>query len=151
MENGEFRKGVGAIILNKNNEILAFNRADFSENWQGIEGGVQEGETTLEALYRELFEETNIPRDSVSIVKKTEKPVKYLFPSGVSFGGYVGQEKEFFLIKIIDDFDDFRYDNVKDEVEFSGCKVMKVEELWEKVPTFKKDIYGSVLREFGLM
>ena len=37
-----------------------FCRAGKVERWQGIAGGVEEGETFLEACYREAFEEANI-------------------------------------------------------------------------------------------
>ncbi|MDR0571863.1 MAG: NUDIX domain-containing protein [Rickettsiales bacterium] len=147
----KFRKAVGAIILNKNSEILAFNRADFPDTWQGVEGGIDERETTLEALYRELFEEINLSREKFEIIKETKQFIKYLFNKGGEKFGFVGQEKKFYLVKIIDDFKDFKYDNSTQEVEFIGYKVMTAEALLNKVPPFKKEMYRSVLKEFGLI
>jgi putative (di)nucleoside polyphosphate hydrolase len=144
----KFRKGVGAIILNKNSEIIAFNRADFTDNWQGVEGGMEEGETPLETLYRETFEEIGLGKNNFEIVGETKDFLRYSLPNG-SWKGYDGQEKKFYLLKIVGSFNDFKYDNT-DEIEFTQCKVVTVTELLDKVPKFKKDLYKKVVEEFKL-
>jgi putative (di)nucleoside polyphosphate hydrolase len=147
----KFRKGVGAVILNKNGEILAFSRTDFPDTWQGVEGGIDEGETPIEAICRELLEEINLPREKFEIVKETKHFIKYLFDGDGKKFGFIGQEKKFYLIKIIDDFDDFKYDNDTQCVEFGGYKIMTAEALLAKTPPFKKKMYETVLKEFGLI
>ncbi|MDR1944866.1 MAG: NUDIX domain-containing protein [Candidatus Peribacteria bacterium] len=144
----KFRKGVGAIILNRNDEIIAFNRSDFVDNWQGIEGGMEDGETPLETLYRESFEEIGLERENFKIMKETKDFIKYILPKG-SWKGYDGQEKKFYLLKIIGDFNDFKYDNTS-EVEFTQYKIVTVAELLDKVPEFKRELYKKVVEEFGL-
>ena len=51
-----FRRRTGAAV-----EFAIFRRADDpGELWQGVAGGVEEGETPLEAARRELAEETGL-------------------------------------------------------------------------------------------
>ena len=55
------RNGVGVVILNNKNEIFVGKRKDNPVNkWQMPQGGVDEGESYLSAMRRELFEETSI-------------------------------------------------------------------------------------------
>ena len=49
------RKGVGVVVLNKDNKIFVAKRIDNPKNfWQMPQGGVDEGEDFLTAAYREL-------------------------------------------------------------------------------------------------
>ena len=52
--------------LNDNNEYVyaIFCRIGDKERWQGIAGGVEEGETYLEACKRESYEEAGISNDA---------------------------------------------------------------------------------------
>ena len=55
------RIGVGAIVLNKKNQVFVGKRIDNPGNsWQMPQGGVDKNENFLEAAKRELEEETSI-------------------------------------------------------------------------------------------
>ena len=55
------RLGVGAIVLNKKNEVFVGKRKDNPvDKWQMPQGGVNEGENLTQAMIRELHEETGI-------------------------------------------------------------------------------------------
>ena len=55
------RKGVGIVLLNKENKIFVAKRIDNPKNfWQMPQGGVDKGEDVLSAAFRELEEETSI-------------------------------------------------------------------------------------------
>lgn len=45
-------------------EFAVFQRADDPKCWQGISGGVEDGETTIQAALKESFEEAGTPLDS---------------------------------------------------------------------------------------
>ena len=55
------RKGVGVVLLNKNNKIFVAKRIDNPNDfWQMPQGGIDKGENPSEAALRELKEETSI-------------------------------------------------------------------------------------------
>lgn len=53
-------KSVGAIIKNKNSEILMQNRAQFPPGWACPAGHIKEGEMPEDGLVREVQEETGL-------------------------------------------------------------------------------------------
>ena len=59
MDNKNYRKGVGIIVVNSKGEFFLGKRIG-AEAWQFPQGGIDEGESTEEALFRELHEETGL-------------------------------------------------------------------------------------------
>ena len=55
----QYRKCV-AIFLLKDSEVFVGRRIDIRNAWQLPQGGVEDGESFLDAAKRELFEETNV-------------------------------------------------------------------------------------------
>ena len=65
------RLGVGAIVLNEKNKVFVGKRKDNPVNkWQMPQGGVNEGEKLIDAMKRELEEETGIK--NIKILKEIE-------------------------------------------------------------------------------
>ena len=65
------RLGVGIIVLNKENKVFVGKRRDNPINkWQMPQGGVDHGENLVNAMKRELKEETSIR--SIEILKELE-------------------------------------------------------------------------------
>ena len=63
-----YRKGVSALILNKNNEFLLVNLQSFKEEYFAVPGGgIDEGETFEDAVYREIQEELGLEKDSLVV------------------------------------------------------------------------------------
>ena len=58
--NNVFRAGVGAVLINQKGEVLAFERINIKDAWQFPQGGLEIDEKPLDAVYRELTEETSI-------------------------------------------------------------------------------------------
>ena len=76
------RKGVGIIVLNKNNHVFVGKRKDNpGDKWQMPQGGVDDGEDYLTAMERELFEETSIK--NIKIIKEIEKLQEYELPENL--------------------------------------------------------------------
>ena len=148
----KLRKAIGAIILNSKNQIIAFQRSDYKNNWQCPEGGIEEGETPLKAMYREVLEEVGLSKECYNVINTREKPFVYMFIDGPeNHKGYNGQEKQFFILKLKDDNFKFKLDTKEDEIEFIDYKTLENnKDLIELVPSFKKEMYREILEYFKL-
>ena len=62
-----FRENVGIIISNSKGQLLLASRLG-SRGWQFPQGGIHDGETTDEAMYRELYEEVGLHQTDVEIL-----------------------------------------------------------------------------------
>jgi 8-oxo-dGTP pyrophosphatase MutT (NUDIX family) len=75
-----FRAAVGAIILNENGKVLSFERMDISDAWQLPQGGLHEDETPLEAVKREVLEETGIEPKYLELLGTESRLLAYELP-----------------------------------------------------------------------
>ena len=67
-----FRKGVSALIINKKQELLLVNLESFEPHFFAIPGGgIEEGESKEEAVYREIGEELGIEEKSLKLIGKS--------------------------------------------------------------------------------
>jgi putative (di)nucleoside polyphosphate hydrolase len=100
-----YRKGVSALIVNSNNEFLLVNLISFEEKYFAIPGGgIEDGETMEDAVYREIYEELGIERSSLDYVGKDDSPltVKFMFPKMTRDAKeYVGSERYFFGFRFV--------------------------------------------------
>ena len=65
-----FRPNVGIILLNAHNEVFWGKRLR-EHSWQFPQGGIKYGETPVQAMYRELHEETGLLPEHVKIIGRT--------------------------------------------------------------------------------
>jgi thioredoxin reductase (NADPH) len=141
-----YRKAIGAIILDSDNNILAFRRSDFKDKYQGPEGGIDGDEEPIDALYRELWEEIGLARDEYEILRESKNFISYRAPNILN---YKGQQKKFFLVKLKNKNPKFKYDNTE-HAEFLDYRIVKADEFLELISSFKKELYRIVLKEFEL-
>ena len=74
------RIGVGAIVLNKKNQVFVGKRKDNPvDKWQMPQGGVNEGEDFTSAMKRELNEETGI--QNIKILNEIDGWFEYELPN----------------------------------------------------------------------
>ena len=136
------RIGVGAIVLNENNFVFVGKRKDNPINkWQMPQGGVDKNENFINAMKRELFEETSIK--SIKILKEIEGTFEYELPKnllGIIWKGkYRGQKQKWFIVKFIGNESEV---NLKTKhPEFIEWKWIPVDELPEVIVDFKKEVY----------
>jgi putative (di)nucleoside polyphosphate hydrolase len=101
-----YRKGVSALIVNNKDEFLIVNLESFEKKYFAIPGGgLDEGETLEQAVYREIQEELGIGKESLEIVGKSSKPLRFKFKEiKLSREGieYKGSERHFFGFKFTD-------------------------------------------------
>ena len=60
MAGPHFRAGVVAVVRRDDGLVMAFERADLPGQWQLPQGGLEAGESPVEAAWRELAEETGL-------------------------------------------------------------------------------------------
>jgi putative (di)nucleoside polyphosphate hydrolase len=66
--NQYFRAGAGSVIYDESGHIYVFERSDTPGLWQLQQGGMDQGETTEETLWRELMEETALTKEDFTLV-----------------------------------------------------------------------------------
>ena len=139
------RKGVGVVVLNKDNKIFVAKRIDNPKNfWQMPQGGVDKDEDFLEAAYRELKEETSI--HNVELIKELNGITTYELPDhllGIIWQGkYRGQSQKWFLMRFKGDENEI---NIKTKnPEFLDWKWIEIDKITEVVVNFKLEVYKEV-------
>jgi len=139
------RRGVGIIVLNKNNQVFVAKRIDNPKNfWQMPQGGVDEGEDFLKAAYRELEEETSIK--NVKLMRELEGTTTYELPDqllGIIWKGkYRGQKQKWFLMRFTGNNNEIDIKTKKPE--FLDWKWIELEEITKVVVDFKLHVYKEI-------
>ncbi|MEM7564155.1 MAG: NUDIX domain-containing protein, partial [Pseudomonadota bacterium] len=103
--------------------------------------------TAREAMQRELFEETGLLIDQVSVLHEHDNWLQYLFrkPQFKDDIFYVGQRQKWFLLEYNGELPD---PVSVCEQEFSQFGWVEPEWLVEQIPAFKKDVYRTVVDAF---
>jgi len=145
----KYRPNVAAIILSPSYpakcEVFIASRIDVENAWQFPQGGIDEGETPKEALFRELKEE--IGTNEVEIIAEYPQWVSYDFPPVVAdrMAPYDGQRQRYFLVKLKKG----AKINIDTEIpEFSDYKFVESSKLTDYITFFKRTVYKKVLKYF---
>ena len=147
-KNLPFRKGVGIVVLNKENKVFVAKRIDNPKNfWQMPQGGIDEGEDLLSAAYRELEEETSMKK--VELIQEIEGILTYELPDhllGIIWKGkYKGQKQKWFLMKYLGDNDEINIKTKKPE--FLEWKWVELDKITEAVVDFKLNVYKELQKK----
>ena len=144
-----YRPNVGIIIANKQGQVFWGKRAR-QDAWQFPQGGIDEGETPEDALYRELYEETGLERDKIEILDKSKKWLVYHIPHVFqrSKKRYDGAMQKWFLLKITGSDSDVNL-NATGHAEFDAWKWGDKKTAIKSVIKFKRKVYESILDEFS--
>ena len=142
------RRGVGIVLLNKENKVLVAKRIDNPKNfWQMPQGGVDEGEDFYHAALRELKEETSII--SVKLIKEIENKFTYILPDhliGIIWKGkFKGQIQKWFIMRFVGKESEI---NIKTKhPEFLDWKWIDLKDLTKIAVNFKLEVYKQVKSE----
>jgi len=146
----EYRRCVGMMILNTNNEILVGRRLDHpSGYWQMPQGGIDENEKPEQAVFREMMEE--IGTNNVKLINTSTQWISYKIPEDtlktLPWGEvYIGQKQKWFIFRF--EGKDNEIDVGTENPEFSEWKWLNHKLLINSAVPFKRDLYQKILEEF---
>lgn len=146
MNDPEYRRGVGAVIY-KNGKVFFAERADAKGCWQLPQGGVDEGEDLLDAVRRELFEETALKREQMELMNVFSGFTVYTLPEKFQKKGFKGQVHKWFLFEFKDEDKNIDLSKAQDK-EFTQWRWETIENVLSEVESFRKDSYEEMFKEF---
>jgi len=144
-----YRPCVVGVFLRADRKILVAKRVD-NGAWQFPQGGIEEGETSVEALYREMEEELGVK--NFCVLKKSEKIVKYDFPLNLKTAiakKYKGQEQDWFLCRLAEG-EEPSLEQAK-TLEFSQVKWESLSFVLKEIVHWKRNSYEKGLLSLGLL
>jgi putative (di)nucleoside polyphosphate hydrolase len=146
-----YRPNVGIVIINEHNKVLWAKRVA-EDAWQFPQGGINEGESLEEAMYRELMEEVGLSPSHVEILGKTKDWLRYDVPTQWvrrdGAGRYRGQKQIWFLLKFVGNDSDVLLTN-SNKPEFDSWRWNDFWSPLQQVIGFKREVYEKALNELS--
>lgn len=147
-----FRAGVGIILVNKQRKLFWAKRIYQKNAWQFPQGGLVEGETIEQALYRELHEEIGLNPEDVRILSKSRRWLCYRLPKHLlrhhSLPLCIGQKQRWFLLELLTSDGAIEL-NTTDSPEFIDFRWVNYWYPTKQVIAFKRHVYQQALNEFA--
>jgi putative (di)nucleoside polyphosphate hydrolase len=141
-----FRVGAGAVILNASGLVFSTERKGIPGAWQLPQGGLDHNEEPLQAVYRELFEETSIRKDDLELIEKHPEPLAYELPAELRKAKTGrGQVQYWFLFRYKGDENKI---DIKSGGEASSWHWMPFGDLLNSVADFRKPLYAKIYGRF---
>ena len=145
-----YRPCVGIFLINKAKQVFGGRRIDGrSEAWQMPQGGINPGETVIDACMREMSEE--IGTSSAELLCEHDKWLYYDIPLPLAdrlwHGQYKGQKQKWMALRFTGNDDDIDVNTA--EPEFCEWRWLEPRELVNRAVAFKRDVYDDVLKAFS--
>ena len=148
-----FRANVGIVLINHAGQALLARRTGMSA-WQFPQGGVQEGESPIDAMYRELDEELGLDKTQVKLLGHTRKWLKYTLPERFVRRHQtplcIGQRQLWFLLELVVADEKINLLSFS-EPEFDTWQWVPYWEPINKVVDFKRNVYKQALEELATL
>ena len=146
-----YRANVGIIVVNHKRRLLWARRIG-QDAWQFPQGGIHEGETPEQALYRELHEELGLRVEDVEVLGCTQGWLRYRLPKNLiryySKPLCIGQKQKWFLLRLMGSEDKIRFD-LTPSPEFDGWRWVSYWFPLRQVISFKRQVYRRALQELA--
>lgn len=149
-EQRPYRPCVGIFLLNNDGLVFAGRRIDSrAEAWQMPQGGIDAGESPLQACMREMREE--IGTNTAELVSQHDDWLYYDIPLPLAdrlwHGQYKGQKQKWMALRFTGDDSDINI--ATEEPEFCEWKWLSPHDLVDLAVPFKRDVYQNVLAAFA--
>lgn len=145
-----YRQGVGIMLLDGRGRVFVAQRIDMpSAAWQMPQGGIDKGESPLEAAWRELAEETGT--DKAEVIGESSDWYSYDLPVDLVpklwHGRFRGQTQKWFVFRFLGRDEDINI--ATEKPEFSAWKWADPAELPELIVPFKRALYSQLIQDLG--
>lgn len=145
-----YRANVGIVIINDRGQVFWARRYG-QHSWQYPQGGVDEGETPEQTMYRELREEVGLKPEHVKIIASTKHWLRYKLPKRLirhdSRPVCIGQKQKWFLLKLTAKESAVDLLHTK-HPEFDDWRWVSYWYPVRQVVSFKREVYRKVMKEF---
>jgi putative (di)nucleoside polyphosphate hydrolase len=146
------------MLVNAHGRVFVGKRIDNGsvakqegDAWQMPQGGIDEGEELHSAALRELYEETGISADLVTIIAESREEHFYDLPPELLGklwrGRYRGQRQRWLLLRFNGEDAQVKLDT-HEHPEFLEWKWVEPDVLPDLIVPFKKRVYRQVIEEF---
>ncbi|MGL4996058.1 MAG: RNA pyrophosphohydrolase [Deefgea sp.] len=146
-----YRPNVGIIIINQQNQVFWGKRVR-EHSWQFPQGGIKQGETPEQAMFRELAEEVGLLPQHVEIVGRTRDWMKYDVPTNWVRrewrGTYKGQKQIWFMLRLTGKDSDVCLRKTT-HPEFDAWRWNEYWSPLDAVIEFKRGVYEAALGELA--
>ena len=144
-----FRHNVGIILCNCNGDVFWGKRIG-QDSYQFPQGGVDYGESCLDAMYRELHEEIGLKPEHVKVLGSTQDWLRYRLPNHMirrySKPVCIGQKQRWYLVRMLCEESCLDFETTE-KPEFDGWKWVNYWMPAKNVVYFKRDVYQRALEE----
>ena len=145
-----YRPCVGIFLINDAKEIFGGRRIDGrAEAWQMPQGGIDPGETVIDACMREMGEE--IGTSSSELLCEHDAWLYYDIPLPLAdrlwHGQYKGQKQKWMALRFTGKDEDININTA--EPEFCEWRWLEPRKLVDLAVPFKRDVYDDVLKAFS--
>ena len=144
------RFGVGIIVLNNNNDVFVGKRKDNPiDKWQMPQGGIDNNEKPMDAMKRELKEETSIT--NIKVLKEINYWLEYELPPNllgkIWRGKYRGQTQKWYIVRFTGSDEEINLRTKKPE--FIEWKWISYKLLPKVIVDFKRNVYKKLESEIS--
>lgn len=145
-----YRPNVGIVLMQSGGRVFWARRIG-RDGWQFPQGGMHSDETPLEAMYRELREETGLLPEHVELLASTPGWLRYRLPERYVRHRQrpvcIGQKQVWFLLRLVGHESDVRLD-WSDDPEFDSWRWVDFWYPINHVVAFKRRVYERALTHF---
>lgn len=146
-----YRPNVGIILIRDDGRVFWARRIG-RDGWQFPQGGMNTDETPIEAMYRELEEETGLRPEHVDVLGATPGWLRYRLPNRFVRQHQrplcIGQKQVWFLLRLVGGESDVRLD-ANERPEFDLWRWVDFWYPAANVVAFKRGVYEQALRHLA--
>lgn len=144
-----YRPNVGLALIGPGRRIFIGQRLNQPDAWQMPQGGIDKGETPVEAAFRELREE--VGTGAALLLRETRDWITYDVPDALRprhwKGRWHGQAQKWFALAFTGRDGDI--DLTAHDQEFGAWRWAPADELPGAIVPWKRPVYEAVLKEFA--